>query len=86
MNTTSNKFNLSIEYCVPCDYSSQALLAATSIIKNFQNSIDHLVLITGTKGIFDVKINDELVFSKNQIKRFPEEGELINIIKDKYAV
>jgi len=86
MNTTSNKFNLSIEYCVPCDYSSQALLAATSIIKNFQHSIDRLVLIPGTKGIFDVKINDELVFSKQQIKRFPNEGELINIIENKHAI
>jgi len=86
MNTTSNKFNLSMEYCVPCDYSSQAILAATSIIKNFQYSINQLVLITGTKGIFDVKINDELVFSKQQTKRFREEGELINIAENKYTV
>ena len=35
-----------------------------------------LELIEGSKGIFDVKLDDQLVFSKYQVDRFPYLGEV----------
>ena len=41
-----------------------------------------LELIKGEKGIFDVIVGDELIFSKYETKRFPYLGELTEILKD----
>jgi selT/selW/selH-like putative selenoprotein len=38
------------------------------------------VLIEGGGGIFDVKLDDELIFSKHQVDRFPEGDEVLDAI------
>ncbi len=37
-------------------------------------------LIPGTGGVFDVTVNDTLVFSKKQLGRHAEEGEIRELI------
>ncbi|MBW3564775.1 MAG: Rdx family protein [Acidobacteria bacterium] len=34
-------------------------------------------LVRGKDGIFDVSVNDELIFSKHETGRFPDESEVI---------
>jgi len=38
-------------------------------------------LIEGGQGIFDVKIDGQLVFSKYETGRFPEPGEITKLMK-----
>ena len=38
-------------------------------------------LIEGRGGIFDVKANGELIYSKHETGRFPEEAEIIKRLK-----
>ena len=33
-------------------------------------------LIHGTGGVFDVRVDGELVFSKHDVGRFPDDGEV----------
>lgn len=33
-------------------------------------------LIKGKNGVFEVKLGDELIFSKKDLERFPEHGEV----------
>ncbi|MBP6972509.1 MAG: Rdx family protein [Syntrophorhabdus sp.] len=42
-----------------------------------------ITLVKGSGGIFDVKCDDRLIFSKHKIKgqRFPNEGEIVSLIK-----
>ena len=35
-------------------------------------------LIKGGKGIFDVRADDELIFSKHEVGRFPEHDEVVS--------
>lgn len=37
-------------------------------------------LLKGSGGIFDVKVDGDLVFSKHEKGRFPEDGEVIDLI------
>ena len=37
-------------------------------------------LVAGGGGIFDVKLDGELIFSKGASKRFPESGEIAALI------
>ena len=40
-----------------------------------------MTLIPGDRGIFDVKVNGSLVYSKLETKRFPEMSELNEAIQ-----
>ena len=35
----------------------------------------------GDSGIFDVKRDGELVFSKHELERFPESGEIVRLLR-----
>ena len=39
--------------------------------------------IEGKGGIFDVKYDGKLIFSRHKVERFPEEGEITRLIKGK---
>jgi len=39
-----------------------------------------VTLIKGEKGAFEVRLNDELIFSKHEHKRFPGEGEILGLL------
>ena len=43
-------------------------------------------LIESSGGVFEVKLNDQLIFSKKQLGRFPDEGEIVQFIEDLQSV
>jgi len=50
------------------------------LLKSFKRDISSLVLIPSDGGCFEVKKNDQLVFSKLASKRFPADGEIKGIL------
>jgi selenoprotein W-related protein len=38
-------------------------------------------LIPGSRGIFDIIVDGKLVFSKYEMRRFPEQGEIVDKLK-----
>lgn len=48
-------------------------------MENYQHVIQSLTLITGSKGVFDVHVNDALIYSKKQMGRHAEPGEILQI-------
>ena len=38
-------------------------------------------LIKGKEGIFDVRLNGELIYSKHETGRFPEDAEVLQALK-----
>ena len=76
------KYHVSVEYCVPCDYSAQAFQVTEELLRNYQHVIDRLELITGSNGAFEVKVNNEPLFSKKALKRHPEPGEVLRLFKE----
>ncbi|MDA0688080.1 MAG: SelT/SelW/SelH family (seleno)protein [Proteobacteria bacterium] len=39
-------------------------------------------LVAGSGGVFDVKVEEKLVFSKFEQHRFPEPGEMASLLQD----
>tara|TARA_B100000029_G_C16733112_1_gene651539 strand:- start:33 stop:167 length:135 start_codon:yes stop_codon:yes gene_type:complete len=39
-------------------------------------------LIKGSGGVFEVSLNNSLIFSKKELGRFPNENEVENILDD----
>ena len=51
------------------------------ILSTYQHVIDDLTLITGEKGVFDVRVDDELIYSKGETGRHANEGEVLAALK-----
>jgi len=42
-----------------------------------------LSLVPGTGGIFEVRLNGEVIFSRKEQSRFPESKELKQLVRDR---
>jgi predicted Rdx family selenoprotein len=53
------------------------------LLSDYQHIIQDIVLVTSSGGAFEVKVNDELIFSKKNVqKRHAEPGEILNIFRN----
>ena len=53
---------------------------ADELLKDYEHLIESVALIPSDEGRFEVSVNGQLVFSKLQVKRHAEAGEIINLI------
>ena len=56
---------------------------ADEILSNYQHIIESFTFITGSKGAFEFRVNDQLVYSKQTMqKRHAEPGEILALFKE----
>jgi len=55
---------------------------AEDILSHYQHIIKEFTFITGSKGAFEFKVNDELLYSKKQLGRHAEPGEVLELFKE----
>lgn len=55
--------------------------ATNDLLYNYQNSIDQLTLVTGGSGVFDVTVNGETIYSKDDTGRHAEPGEVLKLFE-----
>jgi selenoprotein W-related protein len=58
---------------------------AQELLTTFDQEITELTLKPGSGGIFEVRANDELVWSRKDEGRFPEITELKQLVRDSIA-
>lgn len=51
--------------------------AVSDLLSNYQHIIDDLKLITGSKGIFEVTVNGDPLYSKDHEGRHANPGEVL---------
>ena len=59
--------------------------AANDLLHDYQHVIAELVLITGSKGIFDVIVDGEMLYSKAVTGRHAKPGEVLEFFRARYA-
>jgi selenoprotein W-related protein len=59
--------------------------AANDLLRDYQHVIAELTLITGSKGVFDVIVDDEVLYSKKTTGRHAKPGEVLELFRDQYA-
>lgn len=55
-----------IEYCDPCGYLEQATDSQTQILESCSDALDGVELVPGGGGIFQVRVDDEVVFDTDE--------------------
>jgi selenoprotein W-related protein len=59
--------------------------AANDILGSYQHIIESLTFTTGSKGVFDVTVDGELLYSKAVTGRHAEPGEVLQLFIDRYG-
>jgi selenoprotein W-related protein len=74
-----------IEYCSQCRFVLRATWMAQELLFTFGDELGEVALIPGSGGIFEVRLNGELIWNKKQQGRFPEPKDVKQLIRDRIA-
>lgn len=74
-----------IQYCRQCRWLLRAAWMAQELLTTFEEELAGVTLIPGTGGIFEVRVDGALVWSRKAEGRFPEITELKQRVRDHAA-
>ncbi len=78
-----SRYIVEITYCTQCRWLLRAAWLAQELLTTFEQDLYSVALRPGTGGIFEVSLNDELIFSRKEAGRFPEAKEIKQLVRDK---
>lgn len=70
--------DIKIMYCTAWNYEPKAAGLAAIIKENFDISPE---LVPGSGGVYEIAVDGKTLFSRRQEKRFPENAEIVELIK-----
>lgn len=74
---------IEIEYCTQCRWLLRSAWLAQELLTTFEADLRSVSLIPGSGGVFEVRLNGELIFSRKDAQRFPEAKELKQLVRDR---
>ena len=78
-----NKGNkIKILYCTQCNWLLRSAWMAQELLSTFDNELTEVSLMPGTGGLFEIKVNDILIWSLKEKGRFPNIKELKQLVRD----
>lgn len=79
------KPRVEIRYCTQCRWLLRAAWLAQELLTTFESELGEVALIPGSGGIFEVRVDGELLWSRKDEGRFPEAKELKQRLRDRVA-
>ncbi len=76
---------LEITYCTQCRWLLRAAWMAQELLTTFEKELGALTLIPGSGGVFEVRVDGKIVFSRSQRGSFPEAKELKQLVRDQIS-
>lgn len=80
------KSTVSIEYCTVCNFRGRAVWLAQELLAALEQDLAGITLVPGRGGVFNVRLEGELLFSEQESGRFPEPRELKDILRQKLGL
>lgn len=78
------KPTISIEYCPKCGWLLRAAYMAQEILTTFVDDVTAVSLKPAiVNGTFKITIDEELIFDRKTMARFPEIKELKQLLRDR---
>lgn len=76
---------LEITYCTQCRWLLRASWLAQELLSTFPEELGEVALVPGRGGLLEIRLDDELLFSRANFERFPEPAELKQMVRDRIA-
>jgi selenoprotein W-related protein len=74
-----------IVYCTQCRWLLRAAWLTQELLTTFEQELGEVALIPGTGGIFEVRVGNDLLWSRKERGRFPEAKEVKQLLRDRIA-
>ncbi|MCA9240555.1 MAG: SelT/SelW/SelH family protein [Planctomycetales bacterium] len=81
----AEKPRVTITYCTGCRWLLRAAWMAQELLSTFEQELAEVALRPGSGGVFDVRVGDCLVWSRQQSGGFPEIKVLKQLVRDRVA-
>lgn len=81
----TDKVRVEIEFCTQCRWLLRAAWTAQELLLTFTDELREVALVPGTGGVFEVRVNGEVIWSRRAEGRFPELKELKQRLRDRVA-
>lgn len=85
MESTEKRPRVEIAYCSQCRFILRAGWLAQELLMTFATDLGEVALIPGEGGIFEIRLDGEVLFSRKREGRFPEAKEVKQKIRDRVA-
>jgi selenoprotein W-related protein len=76
---------LQITYCPRCRWLLRAAWMAQELLVTFERELAEVALRPGEQGIYEIRLDDVMIWSREAEGRFPELKELKQRIRDRIA-
>jgi selenoprotein W-related protein len=76
------QYQIEISYCTQCRWLLRAAWLAQELLTTFEQDLTSVSLKPGSNGIFDITLNQQLLYSRKLAGRFPEAKEIKQLVRD----
>ncbi|MGL4286438.1 MAG: SelT/SelW/SelH family protein [Phreatobacter sp.] len=78
----TDKPRISILYCTQCNWLLRAAWMGQELLSSFGQDLGEVALIPGTGGVFEVRVDDALIWERKRDGGFPEAKVLKQRVRD----
>jgi len=76
---------IAITYCTQCRWLLRSAWLAQELLTTFEDELGEVALIPGAGGVFEIRLDGRLIWSRKTAGRFPEVKEIKQIVRDGVA-
>lgn len=74
---------VTITYCSQCNWLMRSAWMAQELLSTFPLELARVALVPGTGGIFEIRIDDLLVWERKRDGGFPDVRQLKQLVRDR---
>jgi selenoprotein W-related protein len=80
-----NATRVEITYCTRCKFLLRAAWLAQELLTTFESDLDEVALRPGSGGIFEVRLNGEVIASNADGTPMPDPAQVKRLLRDRVA-
>ena len=73
---------IKLEFCVVWNYTPRAVGTIEDVLEVYGNKVTNIQLIPSGGGVFEFYLNGNLLFSKKELGRHSDDGEILKLIEE----
>jgi selenoprotein W-related protein len=74
-----------ITYCTQCNWLLRSAWMAQELLSTFGTELGSVTLIPGTGGVFEIRLDGELIWERKRDGGFPDVKALKQMVRDRVA-
>ena len=71
-----------IRYCIGCKWLLRAAWMAQELLSTFETELAEVALVPGNNGVFEIRVDDALIWSRAEQGGFPDIKTLKRRVRD----